>query len=79
MYESFVAAHDPRQAPIEFEAKYGPSNLAVRENFLRRHPFDNGDLWVRDEALEAWPRRDEADRVCRRRERGARACADMSD
>lgn len=60
LYVSFVAPHDPRQAPNEYEAKYGPGNVAAPENFLPRHPFDNGDLWVRDEALEAWPRRERA-------------------
>ena len=60
LYVSFVAPHDPRQAPNEYESKYGPANVAVPANFLPRHPFDNGDLWVRDEALEGWPRRERA-------------------
>ena len=60
LYVSFVAPHDPRQAPNEFEAMYGPDNVPVPGNFLPRHPFDNGDLHVRDEALEGWPRRERA-------------------
>lgn len=60
LYVSFVAPHDPRQSPNEFESMYGPANVAVPENFLLRHPFDNGDLFVRDERLEGWPRRERA-------------------
>ncbi|MFP4385149.1 MAG: sulfatase-like hydrolase/transferase [Spirochaetia bacterium] len=60
LYVSFVAPHDPREAPNEFEEMYGPGNVAVPENFLPNHPFDNGELRVRDEALEAWPRRERA-------------------
>ena len=60
MYLSFVAPHDPRQSPNEFEEMYSPENVSLPENFLPRHPFDNGELYVRDEALEAWPRRPHA-------------------
>lgn len=57
MYLSFVAPHDPRQAPNEFEEMYSSENVGMPENFLPEHPFDNGELRIRDEALEAWPRR----------------------
>jgi arylsulfatase A-like enzyme len=53
----YVAPHDPRQSPEEFEAKYDPSDLPLPDNYRERHPFDNGELHVRDEMLEAWPRR----------------------
>lgn len=54
----FVAPHDPRNAPQTYEDLYEPSaELPLPPNFLERHPFDNGHLDVRDEQLEAWPRR----------------------
>ncbi|MFW5802950.1 MAG: sulfatase-like hydrolase/transferase [Verrucomicrobiota bacterium] len=60
LYLSFVAPHDPRHSPNEFEEMYSSENVTLPENFLPRHPFDNGELYVRDEALEAWPRREHA-------------------
>jgi arylsulfatase A-like enzyme len=60
MYLSFVAPHDPRQAPNEFEEMYSSEDVDLPENFLPHHPFDNGELRIRDEALEAWPRREHA-------------------
>ena len=60
MYFSFVAPHDPRQSPNKFEEMYTTENVDVPENFMPHHPFDNGELRVRDEALEAWPRREHA-------------------
>ena len=58
MYLSFVAPHDPRQSPNAFEEMYPSDSVSLPENFMPRHPFDNGELTVRDEALEAWPRRE---------------------
>lgn len=60
MYLSFVAPHDPRQSPNEFEEMYSAADMDLPENFMPQHPFDNGELRVRDEALEAWPRRPHA-------------------
>ncbi|MFW5915318.1 MAG: sulfatase-like hydrolase/transferase [Planctomycetota bacterium] len=57
MYLSFVAPHDPRQAPNEFEEQYSSERVRLPDNFMPKHPFDNGELTIRDEALEAWPRR----------------------
>lgn len=48
--------HDPRVAPPEFMRKYDPANLPLPKNFLPRHPFDNGELEVRDEQLAPVPR-----------------------
>lgn len=52
----FTAPHDPRQAPPEWHARYRPEDMALPENFLPEHPFDNGELRIRDEALCPWPR-----------------------
>ena len=35
---------------------YDPDALPLPGNFLEMHPFDNGDLAVRDELLAPWPR-----------------------
>jgi|688.fasta_scaffold72860_2 arylsulfatase A-like enzyme len=60
LYLAYVAPHDPRQSPEEYERRYEPSALPLPPNFLERHPFDNGEFSVRDEMLEAWPRRPHA-------------------
>ncbi len=60
MYLSFVAPHDPRHSPDEYEEMYPADNIPLPPNYMPRHPFDNGELIVRDEALEAWPRRKQA-------------------
>lgn len=48
--------HDPRVAPSRFMALYDPAKLSLSPNFLPQHPFDNGELKVRDELLAAHPR-----------------------
>jgi len=48
--------HDPRIAPPEFMALYDPAKVTLSKNFLPEHPFDNGELKVRDEMLAAHPR-----------------------
>jgi len=60
LYLSYVAPHDPRQAPEEYERRYDACNLPTPPNYLERHPFDNGELDVRDEMLDGWPRRPHA-------------------
>ena len=56
LYTAFTAPHDPRMAPPEFARMYPPDRIRLPGNFMARHPFDNGELKVRDEALAAWPR-----------------------
>ena len=56
LYLSFLAPHDPRTMPPEFLAQYDPAALDLPPNFMPEHPFDNGDLRVRDELLAALPR-----------------------
>ena len=48
--------HDPRLAPPQFTALYEPTKLSLSKNFLPEHPFDNGELAVRDELLAPHPR-----------------------
>ncbi|MHC5053121.1 MAG: sulfatase-like hydrolase/transferase [Planctomycetota bacterium] len=59
-YLSFMAPHDPRTMPGAFLEMYDPAKLSLPPNYAPVHPFDNGEMSVRDERLEAWPRTEEA-------------------
>ena len=48
--------HDPRVAPKEFMDRYQPADIPLPLSFLPVHPFDNGEMAVRDEMLAPWPR-----------------------
>ncbi|HUX12737.1 MAG TPA: sulfatase-like hydrolase/transferase [Spirochaetia bacterium] len=56
MYVSFMAPHDPRTMPQRFLNMYDPAKIVLPENFMPAHPFDNGEMNVRDENLAARPR-----------------------
>lgn len=56
MYLAFGNPHDPRVANPGYAARYDPATLPLPKNFLPIHPFDNGELTVRDEQLLPWPR-----------------------
>lgn len=56
MYLAPPVPHDPRLAPEEFVRLYDPARLTLSANFMPEHPFDNGELKVRDELLAAVPR-----------------------
>jgi arylsulfatase A-like enzyme len=56
MLISYMAPHDPRMAPAEYAAMYPPDSIELPGNFLPEHPFDNGELKVRDEMLASFPR-----------------------
>jgi arylsulfatase A-like enzyme len=56
MYVSFMAPHDPRTMPREYLDMYDPTEVTLPENFMPSHPFDNGELLVRDELLAEFPR-----------------------
>jgi arylsulfatase A-like enzyme len=56
MYLAPQVPHDPCLAPPEFAGMYDPAKLSLSKNFLPKHPFDNGELKVRDELLAAHPR-----------------------
>ena len=55
-YVAFNGPHDPRKAPKEYHALYDKNPPPVPANFLPLHPFNSGDLTVRDEKLAPWPR-----------------------
>lgn len=56
MYLAFEAPHDPRVAAQAYRDLYDPDKVPLPRNFLPLHPFDNGEMTVRDETLAAWPR-----------------------
>lgn len=60
LYVSFTAPHDPRTPPEEYAAKYHPESLSLPANFMPVHPFNNGEMKIRDEQLAPWPRTPEA-------------------
>jgi arylsulfatase A-like enzyme len=55
-YVAFTSPHDPRTAPEEFRKKYDPAEMVLPKNYLPVHPFNNGEMKVRDEELAPWPR-----------------------
>ena len=59
-YVAFTSPHDPRTPPGNFATMYDPKKITLPSNFLIKHPFDNGDLNVRDEQLLPVPRDPEA-------------------
>ena len=56
LYLAPPVPHDPRVAPPEFMKLYDPAKVTLSKNFLPAHPFDNGELKVRDELLAPIPR-----------------------
>lgn len=56
MYLAFGNPHDPRVANKEYLDQYDRDSIPLPKNFRPVHPFDNGDMTVRDEKLLPWPR-----------------------
>ncbi len=48
--------HDPRVAAPEFHKFYDAAKVPLPPAFMPLHPFDNGEMTVRDETLAPWPR-----------------------
>jgi arylsulfatase A-like enzyme len=55
-YVSFMAPHDPRTMPQEYLDMYDADEVDEAPNWMPKHPFDNGEMVVRDEKLAPWPR-----------------------
>lgn len=55
-YVPFDAPHDPHIVPDDFSVSYSPDAIPVPSNFLAQHPWDNGEMVIRDEELLDWPR-----------------------
>jgi arylsulfatase A-like enzyme len=60
LYVGFTSPHDPRQAPKEYVDRYPKERIKVPPNYLPEHPFDQGDMKIRDEILAPFPRTPEA-------------------
>lgn len=55
-YVAFTSPHDPRNQLPAYGQKYSPDSLKLPSNYLPQHPFDNGEMDVRDELLMPAPR-----------------------
>lgn len=55
-YVSYTAPHDPRIAPKKYRDMYEADKLSLPASFTGEHPFDNGEMRIRDEKLAKWPR-----------------------
>ncbi len=60
MYIGFAGPHDPRGTNEEYRALYDIDAIPLPANYRPYHPFDNGEMLIRDEKLEAWPRTKDA-------------------
>ena len=56
IYLAFGNPHDPRGASEKHLKLYDRKSIPLPKNFKPLHPFDNGELLVRDEQLAPWPR-----------------------
>ena len=56
LYAALMTPHDPRTTHKEYIDLYDTANISIPPNFLPQHPFDNGEMRVRDEMLAPFPR-----------------------
>lgn len=54
-FVALTSPHDPRTPPSAFRAIYDSEKIPLPKNFQGTHPFDNGELGVRDELLASRP------------------------
>ncbi|WP_409342547.1 sulfatase-like hydrolase/transferase [Paenibacillus sp. MBLB4367] len=59
LYLAYTSPHDPRTAPEPYAGMYDPEQIPLPPSYREEHPFDNGELDIRDEKLAAYPRRKE--------------------
>ncbi len=62
-YVPFDAPHDPHVVPDDFPVRYNPADIPLPANFLPQHPWDNGEMRIRDELLLPTPRTPESVRA----------------
>lgn len=55
-YVAFDGPHDPHIVPPEFPIHYDPESIPLPAAFLPQHPWDNGEMNIRDEMLLGRPR-----------------------
>ncbi|GIP26543.1 arylsulfatase A family protein [Paenibacillus sp. J23TS9] len=56
LYLAYTSPHDPRTAPEPYANMYDHKHIPLPPSFMEEHPFDNGEMDVRDEHLAAYPR-----------------------
>ena len=56
LYTALMTPHDPRSTHQEYINMYDTANISIPPNFMPQHPFDNGEMRVRDEMLAPFPR-----------------------
>lgn len=60
LYVAFAAPNDPHvgpgTAPKQYMDQYKPGDVPLPPSFMPIHPFDNGEMIIRDELLAPWPR-----------------------
>jgi arylsulfatase A-like enzyme len=56
MYLAVANPHDPRVAAPRYLDQYERERIPLPKNYRRLHPFDNGEMAIRDERLLPWPR-----------------------
>jgi arylsulfatase A-like enzyme len=56
MYLGYETPHDPRVPTKDDADYYAKQSIPLPKNFLPQHPFDNGEMTIRDEQLLPWPR-----------------------
>ena len=63
-YVAFDGPHDPHIVPEDYPLHYPPDARLLPPNFLPQHPFNNGEMTIRDELLLSHPReRDDVQRM----------------
>jgi arylsulfatase A-like enzyme len=56
IYTALMTPHDPRTTHQKYFDLYDTFAISLPPNFLPQHPFDNGEMKVRDEMLAPFPR-----------------------
>jgi len=56
IYLGTPCPRDPRISAPEFRNMYDWQKIPPPPNYLPIHPFENGEMTIRDEMLELWPR-----------------------
>ncbi len=56
MYLAFGNPHDPRVAAKKYSDLYERDRIPLPKDYMPLHPFDNGEMLIRDELLAPWPR-----------------------
>jgi arylsulfatase A-like enzyme len=55
-YVAYTAPHDPRSPRTDYIGMYPDKSIPLPGNYKKYHPFNYGEMQVRDENLAAWPR-----------------------